>query len=119
MVNSIDDWNNFYTDDPEIMTKAEPGDLVVNIGGIMYLVQRKNNCNNIVCVRTHKTNVSVHKSFRMFHDWLIGQGIQYIRVEGNKRRYWFLQKMKFPGDYDCLLVKDEKPDRNIFYIKLY
>lgn len=119
MINNINDWNDFYTTDPEVQVKAIPGDLVINIGGLLYLVQRENDCNNIFCVRTHESNITLLQSFCMFREWLLGNSIQYIRVEGNPRRYWFLSKLKFNKGYNCVQSFGEVPGRNVFYIKLY
>lgn len=114
---NISTWNNYYSNSPEIQVKAVPGDIVINIGGILYLVQTTNDYNNVVAVRTHQSKLTTLQSFLMLREYLIGKGIQFIRVEGNKKRYFFLTKLKGLQGYNCIQDCSCK-ERNVFYIKL-
>lgn len=114
----IDTWN-LTIKNWETEVKAVKGDLVINIGGVLFLVQRKNGYNNVVCFRVKETNVSIQKAFVQFGHYIMNKGIQYIRVEGNTKRYFFLSKLNvyFPKGFNCIRV-DENENRNVFYIKL-
>ena len=103
----------------ETEVKAEKDDIVINIGGVLFLVQRKHNYNNVVCFRVKETNVSIQKAFIQFGYYIMNKGVQYIRVEGNTKRYFFLSKLNvyFPKGFNCIRV-DENENRNVFYIKL-
>ena len=116
MRNTIEYWNQYIKPTKEVDVEAVPGDLVVEIGGILYLIQRTNDTNNIVCFRTKKTGVTVEASFRMLRQYLLAKGIVYIRVEGNTRRYGWLAKVDVCDGYNVL--KEDRTDRNVFYIKL-
>lgn len=115
-------WNK--TDKPaECEAIAEPNDLIYYDGGILYLVQTKDEFNNVVCFRMKKTKTTVKQSFYHFRRFCIKNKIQFIRVEGNPRRYLFL-KMFEKGlsnqGYNVRKAADESftLNRNVFYIKL-
>lgn len=118
-MSEIDLWN-LTVKNWETETKAVKGDLVINIGGVLFLLQRKNNYNNVICYRVKETEISIQKAFIQFGQWIISKGVKYIRVEGNARRYFFLSKLNvyFPKGFDCVKV-DETEGRNVFYIRLY
>lgn len=114
---NIDFWNNYEKPNDEVTAIAIPGDLVVEIGGVLYLVQRKNEMNNIVCFRIEESDMSILTSFIILRKWLIAQNIIYIRVEGTTKRYNFLKRLNVAAGYD--VIQDlSKTDRNLFYIKL-
>lgn len=97
---------------------AERDDLVVEIGGILYLLQINHGFNNVVCFRLKKSKMTTLQSFLEYRKWLISKGVEYIRVEGNKKRYWFLARLNPGAGYN--VVQDIKErERNVFYIKLY
>lgn len=109
------DWNNYPKPSNEVDVKAEPEDYITEIGGILYLLQRTNQCNNVVCFRIRESDMTVLESFLEFRQHLMGLGIQYIRVEGNTRRYRFLAKLGL-----CSVLQDtDIKNRNVFYIKLF
>lgn len=113
----IEYWNNLPKP-KEADVVADENDIVVEIGGILYLLQLNNDFNNVVCFRIKKSNMTTLQSFLEYRKWLISKGIRYIRVEGNKKRYWFLTRLNLGKGYD--IIRDSKEtDRNIFYIKLY
>ena len=97
---------------------AEKDDLVVEIGGILYLLQLNNGFNNVVCFRLKKSKMTTLQSFLEYRKWLISKGVEYIRVEGSKRRYWFLARLN-PGVGYNVIRDTEECGRNVFYIKLY
>lgn len=113
----IEYWNEYIKPTSEVDVQAEPGDYVIEIGGILFLLQRKNDFNNVVCFRTKKSSISVREVFMQYAKWLISQNIQYIRVEGNVRRYFFLQKLH-PAETTKVMYDYSVSDRNVFYIKL-
>lgn len=97
---------------------AQENDLVWEIGATMVLVQRINNCNNVIFFKNKPGPLNFKYFCESFYALLLSHGIQYIRVEGNKRRYMFLLKMKkyFPK---IDVVKAMNLNRNVFFIKLY
>lgn len=112
---NIEYWNNYKKPSHNVEAKAIPGDYVLEIGGLLYLVQRKNEANNIVCFRIEESDMTVLTSFLILRKWLIAQNILYIRVEGTKNRYNFLKKL----DLDGFNVRQaDVEDKNVFYIKL-
>lgn len=114
---SIDYWNKKEKPSEEVNAFAIPGDYVVEIGGILYLVQRKNFSNNIVCFRIEDSDMTVLSSFLILRKWLIANDILFITVEGRKKRYNFLKKIA--DEYGFSVMHDlDFTDRNVFYIKL-
>ena len=110
-------WNKTIKPSKEVEVKAIQDDLVLEIGGILYLIQRTNDCNNVVCFRLFESNMTTLTSFLELRKWLIANDIIYIRVEGNTKRYKFLEKVaKVEGAF-CV-QETKRIDRNIFYLKL-
>ena len=113
----IEYWNSLPKP-KEADVVAERDDLVVEIGGILYLLQINNGFNNVVCFRLKKSKMTTLQSFLEYRKLLISNGVEYIRVEGNKRRYWFLERQNPGAGYN--VIQDIKEcERNVFYIKLY
>lgn len=113
----IEYWNSLPKP-KEADVVAERDDLVVEIGGILYLLQINHGFNNVVCFRLKKSKMTTLQSFLEYRKWLISKGVEYIRVEGNKKRYWFLARQNPGVGYN--VVQDIKEcERNVFYIKLY
>lgn len=110
-------WNNLPKP-KEADVVAERDDLVVEIGGILYLLQINNGFNNVVCFRLKKSKMTTLQSFIEYRKWLISKGVEYIRVEGNKKRYWFLARQNPGAGYNVVQDKRER-ERNVFYIRLY
>lgn len=113
----IEYWNSI-SKPKEADVVAERNDLVVEIGGILYLLQRNNGFNNVVCFRLKDSKMTTLQSFIEYRKWLICKGVEYIRVEGNKKRYWFLTRQN-PGVGYNVIRDTEECGRNVFYIKLY
>ena len=112
-------WNRLKKPNEEVNCKAVKGDMVFEIGGIIYLVQRKNDCNNIVCFRYRKSAMTLLQSFLLCRHRLIDCGIQYVRVEGNISRYLFLEKLQKETGQGSGIVREQNNERNVYYIRLY
>lgn len=116
-------WNSLRKVSEEVNCIAGPEDYVFQFGGIVFLLQRKNECNNIVCQRVEPSDQSVLTSILQLRLSLIDCGVQFIRVEGNLKRYLFLQKLGKRIGGGCNVILDtqttKKKKRNIFYIKLF
>lgn len=117
-MNNIQFWNQMPKPE-ECNTPALENDLVFEIDNTIVLVQRKNAVNNIILFKNKPGTLKLKAFCEKLYRLLIAHGIQYIRVEGNSRRYFFLLKLKkyFPG-MNTIQV-DEKAGRNVFYCKLY
>jgi len=121
-------WNRLVPNDKELQVRAVRGDNVFASNGFLFLIQRTNDYNNIICFKLSKCSpvnnfreckgqtfikavVDCYLFFRL-------NGIRYFRVEGNTKRYFFLQKF---GKKTRLfnLVKDRSiMERNVFYGKI-
>lgn len=111
---TIDDWNNTPKTD-EIDTIAVQGDIVELVDGILFLLQTTNNYNNVVCKRIAPNASNLIHSFYRYCLILndIHQ-IEYIRVEGRKGRYSFLEKVFTREE----VIREKDPHRDIFYANL-
>lgn len=115
-------WNLQNThDDPEVDICANEDDLVFEIGGIFFLIQRENNWNNVVCKRIVKSKTTFQEVVNDFQKVMKECNIEAIRVEGNKRRYGFLTKMlpRLFGPEVGIVKSNESTERNIYYIKCF
>lgn len=122
-------WNRLVPlDDEELQVRAIRGDYVFSSNGFLFLIQRKNDWNNINCFKLSQCSPinefreckgqTFMKAVIECYLFLKMNGIKYFRVEGNTRRYFFLQKL---GKKTRLfnLVKDGNiTERNIFYGKI-
>lgn len=107
-------WNVTVPEHEELYGEAAEEDYVLHIDGFFFLIQRKNECNNILCFRYSKEGTFL-KAITQLVEWCKEHSIQYIRVEGNTKRYFFLAKTGL-GE----VIKDaDIKDRNVFYCKLY
>lgn len=121
-------WNRLVPNDEELQVRAVRGDNVFASNGFLFLIQRINDYNNIICFKLSKC--SPVNNFReckgqTFMKAIIDcylffklNGIRYFRVEGNTKRYFFLEKF---GKKTRLfnLVKDGNiTERNVFYGKI-
>ena len=114
-------WNTLVKANYETDVEAFEDDLVFEASGIMFLVQRKNDCNNVVAQRLiHKPGTFMQAVIE-FRKVMIENNIQFVRVEGNLKRYKFLKKMlpKLFGNEVNIIKDDNVTDRNVFYIKVY
>ena len=119
----IEEWNAIQKDEATD-TPAIEGDLCTEIDGIVFLVQRKNNFNNIICKRIKEPTQSLLKTFNTFRQWLEENHLQYIRIEGiGKHTYrilTFMQKYA-PKTSGINYAKEESAEykRHIWYVKTY
>lgn len=101
----------------ECESVAQSNDIVCVIEDVVFLCQRKKKCNNIICFNlTERESINHIKS--MFKFALILKeryNIEYIRVEGNTKRYRFLEKIFEKNE----VIKDITiSDRNVYYCRL-
>ena len=113
-------WDNIPKD-IETQAVAEEGDLITSIGGVAFLIQRRNDYNNIVCIRYKKSKMTFQRVIWHFVNFLKENKIQYIRVEGNERRYNFFLKLAPKMNICCIkdIAESEELHRNVFYLKIY
>lgn len=111
-------WNNLDKPD-ECNEIAQQNDIVEYIDGVYFLCQRANNFNNIICLSpSSQSSSSINHILAMFKFCVRlykYYNIIYIRIEGNTKRYRFLEKI-FPKD---MVIKDESiTDRNVYYCNI-
>lgn len=111
----IELWNSLEKPD-ECDEVAESGDIVTEIDDVMFLCQRRENCNNIICFkRTEGSSLKSIRAMFKFIAYLYDNGIRYVRIEGSSNRYKFLEKM-FSKEQVCRDVSIS--DRNVYYCNL-
>ena len=123
----IEEWNALEkTADTECI--AAPDDLCTVIDGVAFLIQRKNEWNNVICQRIDKTNKrSLIKTFNRFRIFCHKNKIRYIRVAGGvedkSHAYSILKLMQRTSPKSCGLVLHKKESEelgiNVFYVKTY
>ena len=122
-------WNRLVPlNDPELQVRAVRGDNVFASNGFLFLIQRTNDYNNIICFKLSqrspvnnfreckgqtfmKAVIECYLFFKM-------NGIKYFRVEGNTKRYFFLQKFGKKSRLFNLIKDGNITERNIFYGKI-
>jgi len=122
---TIDQWNAIPKDKETQVTAVE-GDLCVLIDGVAFLIQRKNNWNNVVCIRVYPSERSIVQTFNSFREFCVFNEIQFFRVEGISHTYKMLHLVcrlgrKLGVDCDVIFHKAESAeyDRHIYYVKAY
>lgn len=117
-IHSIYDWN-IFPKIKEVDYDAENGDIVLEIYGVLFLIQKTNDMNNIICFRIERSNKTFLQALFRLYDYLVFNHIQFIRVEGTLSRYFFLSKVKgLSPNYN--VIKDNSiTNRNVFYVRLY
>lgn len=120
-----DDWNKIPKDE-ETDVMAEEGDLCTYIDGVAFLIQRKNNWNNVVCIRTAPSKTNIVKTFDTFRAWCASQGIQYFRVEGISHAYKMLYlvcRLGKKSGVDCDVIRSnrqsDKYGHEVYIVKTY
>jgi len=93
---------------------------------VAFLIQRKNNWNNVVCIRLKPSKKSILQTFETFRAWCSDNKIQFFRVEGISHTYKMLYLVcrlgrKNGADCDVLFHDTESAeyDRYIYYVKAY
>ena len=120
---SIEWWNSLPKSE-DVDSKAVEGDSVVLIDGIAFLIQRKNNFNNVICWKVKNSKKDLVTTFSTFRAWCQKKKIQYIRVEGiGKHQYkmLYLVLRRSPETTSIVYNEDESKeyDRHIWYVKVY
>lgn len=119
----IEEWNAIQKD-KDTNTQAQEGDICTLIDGVAFLVQRKNDFNNVICIRTEKNKKSLLETFCTFRQWLQDNEIQYIRIEGvGKHTYKILYFLAKICPESANFIKDlqlsENSGRSIYFVKTY
>lgn len=122
-------WNRLVPlDDEELQVRAVRGDYVFSSNGFLFLIQRKNDWNNINCFKLSQCSPinefreckgqTFMKAVIECYLFLKMNGIKYFRVEGNTRRYFFLQKFGKKTRLFNLVKDGHIKERNVFYGKI-
>ncbi len=121
----IEEWNAIPKDEETNVT-AEEGDLCTYIDGVAFLIQRKNNWNNVVCIRLEPSTINIVQTFETFRAFCEKNEIQYFRVEGISHTYRMLYLVcrlgrKNGAECDVIYHATESTayDRHIYYVKAY
>ena len=120
---SIEWWNSLKKNEDTDVIAIE-GDTVVYISGIAFLIQRKNDFNNVVCWKvktTRKDLVSIFSTFRAFCQ---KNKIQYLRIEGHGKHHYKMLNLLYkysPEGAGLVYAERESEDkkRYIWYVKTY
>ena len=122
---TIEQWN-IIPKDEETQVEAVEGDTALLINGVAFLIQRKNNWNNVVCIRLKPSKINIVQTFETFRAWCSDNKIQYFRVEGISHAYKMLYLVcrlgqKNGADCNVIFHKQESAeyDRHIYYVKAY
>ena len=122
-IKSIAWWNGLKKNEDTDVTAIE-GDIAVYINGVAFLIQRKNDNNNVVCWKVRTTKKSLVSTFCTFRAFCEKQKIQYTRVEGIGKHHYkmlYLILRKAPESAGIVYHEEEsaKTGRHIWYIKNY
>ena len=121
---SIEWWNSLPKSE-DVDSKAVEGDNVVLIDGIAFLIQRKNNFNNVICWKVKSSKRDLVTTFAAFRSWCQKKKIQYIRIEGiGKHQYkmLYLVLRRSPITTGIRYAEEESrqsDNRHIWYVKVY
>lgn len=99
-------------DNEETRYRIQKSDDYILLGGVLFVLQKSG---NVIAKRVEPSSFTMKDSIRAFRFWCMKNGVQYLRVEGTKKRYNFLKKM-FPH---TSILKAQSKERNIFYIKVF
>lgn len=112
---TIEDWNTLEKPD-NIDVVAEKGDIVEKVNGVLYLLQTRNGYNNIIAYRVEESDKfivwTLYEYCILIHD---KYGIDYVRVEGDKGKYKFLEKA-----FNRNIVRKDRQEkeRDVYYCNL-
>ena len=120
---SIEWWNSLKKNEDTDVIAIE-GDTVVYISGIAFLIQRKNDFNNVVCWKVKTTKKDLVSIFSTFRAFCQKNDIQYLRIEGHgKHQYKMLNLLyKYSPEGAGLAYAEEESKEcksNIWYVKTY
>jgi hypothetical protein len=122
-IKSIEWWNSLPKSE-DVDSKAVEGDNVVLIDGIAFLIQRKNNFNNVICWKVKSSKKDLVTTFSTFRAFCEKKKIQYTRVEGIGKHHYkmlYLVLKRCPEYVNIVYNEDESKEynRHIWYIKNY
>lgn len=115
LASSIEYWNSLKK--PEnVSVVAEEGDIVEVVNGVAFLLQTISGYNNIVAYRVEKSDKHIVWTLLEFCKILYSKyHIEYVRVEGDKGKYKFLERL-FTRK---AVVKDKDiKERGVYYCNL-
>jgi hypothetical protein len=120
---TIEWWNSLKKNDDTDVIAIE-GDVVCYISGIAFLIQRKNDCNNVVCWKVKTTKKDLVSIFAAFRAFCQKNEIQYLRIEGHGKHHYkmlnLLYKYSPEGAGLAYAVEESKECKsNIWYVKTY
>ena len=120
---TIEWWNSLKKNEDTDVTAIE-GDTVVYISGIAFLIQRKNDFNNVVCWKVKTTKKDLVSIFAAFRAFCQKNDIQYLRIEGHGKHHYkmlnLLYKYSPEGAGLAYAVEESKECKsNIWYVKTY
>ena len=120
---SIEWWNSLKKNEDTDVIAIE-GDVVCYISGIAFLIQRKNNGNNVVCWKVKTTKKDLVSIFSTFRAFCQKNKIQYLRIEGHGKHHYkmlnLLYKYSPEGAGLAYAVEESKECKsNIWYVKTY
>ena len=120
---TIEWWNSLPKNEDTDVTAIE-GDVVCYISGIAFLIQRKNDFNNVVCWKVKTTKKDLVSIFSAFRAFCQKNKIQYLRIEGHGKHHYkmlnLLYKYSPEGAGLAYAVEESKECKsNIWYVKTY
>ena len=120
---SIEWWNSLKKNEDTDVIAIE-GDTVVYISGIAFLIQRKNDFNNVVCWKVKTTKKDLVSIFSTFRAFCQKNDIQYLRIEGHGKHHYkmlnLLYKYSPEGAGLAYAVEESKQyKQHIWYVKTY
>ena len=115
ITSSIEYWNSL--EKPEnVSVEAVKGDIVEIVNGVAFLLQTTNGYNNIVSYRVEKSDKSIVWTLLEFCKILYSKyHIEYVRVEGDKGKYRFLDRL---FTKKAVVKDDSVKERDVYYCNL-
>ena len=120
---SIEWWNSLKKNEDTDVIAIE-GDTVVYISGIAFLIQRKNDFNNVVCWKVKTTKKDLVSIFAAFRAFCQKNDIQYLRIEGHGKHHYKMLNLlyKYSPEGAGLAYAEEESkqyQQHIWYVKTY
>lgn len=107
-------WDSLDKDSETETYVSNDNDLFFIIDGYIVILQTENDFNNVIIKKFKESSMPIPEVFKAIRDAFQELDIQYVRVEGNTKRYKSLKKL-FRN-----VVQDESiVNRNVFYIKVF
>ena len=120
---SIEWWNSLKKNEDTDVIAIE-GDVVCYISGIAFLIQRKNDFNNVVCWKVKTTKKDLVSIFAAFRAFCQKNKIQYLRIEGHGKHHYKMLNLLIkyaPEEAGVVYAEEESKEyeSNIWYVKTY